>query len=94
MEFNTALRLFRRISAEAQDILPNVGGRTAEFTNLARIIGSGGKSMLIIIKHRHLEKNKGYMRILKPTQTLRLYLLDKVSPNNQGSTRRVHLPST
>ena len=35
MEFNTALRLFRRISAEAQDILPHVGGRTAEFTNLA-----------------------------------------------------------
>jgi hypothetical protein len=34
MEFNTALRLFRRISAEAQDILPPVSGATAKFTNL------------------------------------------------------------
>lgn len=34
MEFNTALRLFRRISAEAQDILPPVSGRTCEFPNL------------------------------------------------------------
>lgn len=34
MEFNTALRLFRRISAEAQDILPPVSGGTAKFTNL------------------------------------------------------------
>jgi len=34
MEFNTALRLFRRISAEAQDILPTVSGRTAVIPNL------------------------------------------------------------
>jgi hypothetical protein len=34
MEFNTALRLFRRISAEAQDILPPVSGRPCEFNNL------------------------------------------------------------
>jgi hypothetical protein len=34
MEFNTALRIFRRISKEAQDILPTVSGRTASVPNL------------------------------------------------------------